>query len=194
MARHGEDRRRGQERIMTTQIHNSSTCSLNAGGPCDLCSAANAYEQRQSLRLTEREFIALAAPVLERARADLNDGERLTKHKCNCDLHRLSQSEPTARIDAAIELTLAEIAIADFDDDWELAPLSMTRTTERECAEYWYEQGRRAKDHQANAEHAAAFDPTTCAELVREVLRLREKLTKTTREARRLGALAEQRR
>lgn len=32
-----------------------------------------------------------------------------------------------------------------FDDHWKLAPLSMTRTTERECAEYWYEQGKRAE-------------------------------------------------
>jgi hypothetical protein len=32
-----------------------------------------------------------------------------------------------------------------FDDDWELAPLSMTRTTERECAAWWYEMGRRAE-------------------------------------------------
>jgi hypothetical protein len=35
-----------------------------------------------------------------------------------------------------------------FDDDWELAPLSMTRTTERECAQYWYEMGARAKERE----------------------------------------------
>jgi len=35
-----------------------------------------------------------------------------------------------------------------FDDDWELAPLSMTRTTEKECALYWYQMGQRAKERE----------------------------------------------
>jgi hypothetical protein len=46
---------------------------------------------------------------------------------CDCEKHR------------------HQMETSSFDDDWELAPLSMTRTTEAECARYWYEMGKRAE-------------------------------------------------
>jgi hypothetical protein len=95
-----------------------------------MCAAAIKFEKRQ---------------VLERVR------EALSEPDCDCALHRLSQTERARVIDAAIDATNAEVRVnggyllPSFDDDWELAPLSMTKTTERECAEYWYEQGKRAE-------------------------------------------------
>ena len=75
---------------------------------------------------------------------------------------RANAGEPCAMCNAAIEFEKRRVLerirqamiedddhdnwlLPSFDDDWELAPLSMTRTTERECAEYWYEQGKRAE-------------------------------------------------
>ena len=63
----------------TSDVHNSRTCSRNTGGPCGFCAAANDYEQRQQTQLSEAEFIALAGPVLERVREELNEGEKLTE-------------------------------------------------------------------------------------------------------------------
>jgi hypothetical protein len=81
-----------------------------------MCSAANDYEQRQSLQLTELEFVALATPVLERVREELGEGERLT------ELRKLD-SDHAQRILAAIEndkrfasLTTIRAAIADVVD------------------------------------------------------------------------------
>jgi hypothetical protein len=70
---------------------------------------------------------------------------------CDCPYHRLTEAERVELVDNAIDQTNAEVLahggylLPTFADDWELAPLSMTRTTERECAEYWYECGRRAE-------------------------------------------------
>jgi len=50
-------------------IHDSNLCA------CSMCR----WVGEQSSRLNEAEFIALATPVLERARVDLNDGEKLTE-------------------------------------------------------------------------------------------------------------------
>lgn len=83
--------------------------------------------------------------------------------KCNCFFHRLSRAERTMLIDRAIDLTNKEVVThggylpLSFDDDWELAPPSMTRTTERECAEWWYECGRRAERARVIAEQNEAM-------------------------------------
>jgi hypothetical protein len=81
---------------------------------------------------------------------------------CNCDLHRLDQTERTKLIDAAVDATNTEIrtcgdVLTTFADDWELAPLSMTRTTERECAEYWYQMGQRAKGREMLMQQSADY-------------------------------------
>jgi len=90
---------------MTTTTHNSATCDLNAGQPCDMCTAAIEHETQQ---------------VIERV-------HQLMAEDCDCVKHR-HQTETSA-----------------FDDDWELAPLSMTRYVESAVAEYWYELGARAE-------------------------------------------------
>jgi len=133
---------------MTTasDLHNSHTCSLNAGGPCDLCSAANEYEQRRRVQLSEAEFVALATPVLERARADLNDGEKLTelrkvepKH-----LHRILHALDNDRRFASLTTIRAALFDVIDDDDgtcWRFYPamfandnLALDEANERRCA------------------------------------------------------------
>lgn len=116
---------------MTTmsEVHNSATCDAANGNPCQMCAAAIAYETQ---RVIDQVHEAMA-------------------EDCDCAIHRLSRFDQTARFNAAADVVDAEIratggyVVTAFDDDWELAPLSMTRTTEQECAEYWYEQGRRAE-------------------------------------------------
>jgi len=113
-----------------SDIHDSSTCDLANGAPCEMCAAAIEYETKQ---------------VLERTREMLSDSN------CDCALHQLSQTERVRVIDAAIDATTAEVRanggylLPSFADEWELAPLSQTRYTERENAEFWFERGRLAE-------------------------------------------------
>jgi hypothetical protein len=89
---------------MTTpgDIHDSSTCDLANGAPCEMCAAAIEYETRK---------------VLQQVREGLSE----------------SSVNQTA------------LALPSFADEWELAPLSQTRYTERENAEWWFERGRLAE-------------------------------------------------
>jgi len=57
----------------------------------------------------------------------------------------LTSTELDSLLRGVVERLRADLAEPDFDDEWELAPLSMTRTTERECAEFWFERGRLAE-------------------------------------------------
>lgn len=75
--------------------------------------------------LDEVEKAGLLDAVLQRARADLNDGRPLTKMRdsgCTCPLHQLPESELVALIDRAIDATNAEIAthggqLPDYPDN-----------------------------------------------------------------------------
>jgi len=109
------------------QVHDSSTCRLGPGaGPCTMCVWAIQRERKQAV---ERSYWLMS------------------------ELHRLSQTERTKVIDAAIDATNAEVRICGdvlttFDDDWELAPLSRTRCVEKSDAEWWYRMGQRAKERE----------------------------------------------
>jgi len=74
-----------------------------------MCAAANDYEQRQA-QLSEAEFVALAGPVLERARADLNDGERLT------ELRKLDSDHAVENDKKFASLTTIRAALFDVFD------------------------------------------------------------------------------
>ena len=68
-----------------------------------------------------------AAAIAYETQRVIDQVHELMAEDCDCEKHR------------------DQIASHAFEDDWELAPLSMTRTTERECAEYWYEMGARTE-------------------------------------------------
>jgi hypothetical protein len=57
----------------------------------------------------------------------------------------LTPTELDALLRMVMESVEKDLFGPDFDEEWELAPLSMTRTTERECAEFWFERGRLAE-------------------------------------------------
>lgn len=63
--------------------------------------------------LDDLEKRALMGVVVDRARADLNDGKPLVEmaHKSNCDcpLHQLTREQLIDRIDAAIDAVNAEV-------------------------------------------------------------------------------------
>jgi len=112
----------------TITIHDSTTCQANAGQPCDFCNAAIEFEQRQVPERVRRAMIE-----------DDHEHDYQTVE---------GQSVPQCECGAVYDYEGDRTALPSFDDDWELAPLSMTRTTERECAEYWYQMGQQAKERE----------------------------------------------
>jgi hypothetical protein len=115
------------------------------------------------IMLTNKERAALLGPIVDRARAHLNDGKPLTEmrrkvgdNSCDCSLHQLSQQERTVRIDAAIDATnanfglthpplrsLTEAAEDVFNAAWSESPPSMRDYVERDVAQFFYLLGQR---------------------------------------------------
>lgn len=54
-----------------------------------------------------------------------------------------------------IDAVLATLAAPSFDYEWSVAPHEMKRTTEKDCAEFWWLRGRQAgKDEGLQVENA----------------------------------------
>ena len=134
---------------MTTlsEIHDSATCDAANGQPCSMCAAAIEYETRNVIsRVHQMMSEDCDCPLHRPARvptATISDEVVHLQYGddgCDCVLHRAKRGE--------VIIQPHQTATISFNDDWELAPLSMTRYVEQSVAEWWYQMGQRAKERE----------------------------------------------
>jgi hypothetical protein len=100
------------------------------------------------IMLTDKERAALLSSVIDRARADLNDGKPLTEMQ--------READSTTHADAAVNATnvnfglehpplrsLTEAAEDAFNAAWAQSPPSMRNYVERDVAQFFYLTGQR---------------------------------------------------
>lgn len=117
---------------MTTQIHDSTTCTAGFDGqPCVMCQFAREFE-KSSAKLPSD------APGLE------NQGVGFLEPE--------PENVPEGEYGSGIA-----IPAPSFEQEWESAPRWATRTTEHDSAEYWFLRGTIAEQLRQTREDNRIF-------------------------------------
>lgn len=142
-----------------TEPHDSTTCAAGADGQkCEMCQfAQNASQTNSSLFRAEQGQEIDSSPSLTPGMTLCRDCQGLGQGDGLDNICPYCHGSGQVETYAARQGRLVEPVLSDFEQEWRRAPKWATRTTERDCAEWWLLRGVLIGQHKQAVEDSRVF-------------------------------------